>query len=46
VLRVIAKFDDVPMAVVGLQEMSLGAPSHFSHVPDRGERHRNENAVT
>ena len=45
-LRIVAEFDDVPMAVVGLQQVGLGASAHFSHVPDRGERHRKENAVT
>jgi hypothetical protein len=25
--------------------MGLGAASHFSHVPDSGERHRKENQV-
>jgi hypothetical protein len=25
--------------------MGLGASAHFTHVPDRGEGHRKENAV-
>ena len=45
VLRVVAEFDDIPPTVVGLQQMGLGASAHFSHVPDRGEGHRKENAV-
>jgi hypothetical protein len=46
VLGVIAEFDDVPLPVVGLKQVSLGAATHFSDVPDRGEGHRIENAVT
>ena len=46
VLRVIAELDHVPMAVVRLQQVGLGASSHFSDVPDGGERHREPNAVT
>ena len=45
VLGVVAELDDVPMAVVGLEELGLSASSHFSDVPDRGERHSKENAV-
>jgi hypothetical protein len=33
-LGVVAELDDVPMAVVRLQQMGLGASSHFSYVPD------------
>ena len=46
VLGIVAELDDVPFAVVGLQQVRLGASTHFSHVPDRGEGHRKENAVT
>jgi len=42
VLRIIAELDDVPLAVVGLHQVRLGASSHFSDVPDGGERHRLE----
>jgi len=38
-LRIIAKLDDVPAMVVRLKEVGLGAATHFSDVPDRGERH-------
>jgi hypothetical protein len=34
------------MSVVRLQQVGLGASTHFSDLPDRGERHRKENAVT
>ena len=44
-LGIVAELDDVPMTIVGLQQVGLGASAHFSHVPDRGEGHRNENAV-
>ena len=46
VLGIVAELDDVPFAVVGLQQVGLGASTHFSHVPDGGEGHRKENAVT
>jgi hypothetical protein len=46
VLGIIAELDDVPLAVVGLHQVGLGASSHFSDVPDGGERHRLENRVT
>jgi hypothetical protein len=39
-LRVVPKLDDVPMAVIRLQQMRLGASSHFSHMPDGRKRHR------
>ena len=39
-LRVVAELDDVPLAVVRLQQVGLGASAHFSQVPDRGEGHR------
>jgi hypothetical protein len=42
VLRIVQKFDDVPIPVVRLQEMRLSAASHFAHVPDSGERHEEE----
>ncbi len=45
-LRVVAEFDDVPVAIIRLQQVGLCASAHFSHVPDGGERHRKENAVT
>jgi hypothetical protein len=45
-LGIVAKLDDVPFAVVGLEQVRLGASTHFSHVPDGGEGHRKENAVT
>jgi hypothetical protein len=45
VLRVIAELDDVVIPVICLQQMGLGASSHFSDMPDGGERHRKENAV-
>ena len=44
-LGVVAEFDDIPLAVVGLQQVGLCASAHFSQVPDRGEGHRKENAV-
>jgi hypothetical protein len=44
-LRVVAEFNDVPMAVVCLQQMRLGSPSHFADMPDGRERHQKENAV-
>jgi hypothetical protein len=31
--------------IVGLKKMGLGAASHFSHVPDRGERHQKKFAL-
>jgi hypothetical protein len=46
VLRVIAEFDDVRVAVVRLQEVGLGSPAHFPDMPDGSERHQKENAVT
>ena len=46
VLGVVAELDDIPLTVVGLQQMGLGAAAHFSDVPDRSEGHRKENAVT
>ena len=45
-LRIVAEFDDVKVAVIRLQQMGLRASSHFSDVPDGGERHQKENAVT
>jgi hypothetical protein len=45
-LGIIAKLDDVPMAVIRLQQMGLGASSHFSYVPDGRKRHWEERAVT
>jgi hypothetical protein len=39
VLRVIAELDNVPVTIVCFEKMGLGAASHFSDVPDRGERH-------
>jgi hypothetical protein len=45
VLGIIAELHDVPMAIVGLQQVSLGSASHFSHVADSSEGHRKENAV-
>jgi hypothetical protein len=44
-LRIVAEFDDIPVTVVGLQEVGLCASAHFSQVADGGERHRKENAV-
>jgi hypothetical protein len=32
--------------VVGFQKVGLGAASHFSDVPGRGERHRRNFALT
>jgi hypothetical protein len=40
VLWIVAKLDDIPMAVVGFEEMGLRAPSHLADVTDCGERHR------
>jgi len=45
VLGIVAELDDVPAAVIGLQQMRLGASSHSSNVPDGGERHRKGNRV-
>jgi hypothetical protein len=45
-LGIIAELDDVAMPVVGLQKVGLGASTHFSQVPDRGEGHSKENRVT
>ena len=45
-LRIVAKFDHIKVAVIRLQQMGLRASSHFSDVPDGGERHQKENAVT
>ena len=45
-LGIIAKLDDVPIAVIRLQQMRLGASSHFSYVPDGRKRHWEERAVT
>jgi hypothetical protein len=45
-LRIIAKLDDVPMAIIRLQQMGLGASSHFSYMPDGRKRHWEETAVT
>ena len=39
VLRVILKLDDVIVAVVGFQQMSLRAASHLSDEPARVYRH-------
>ena len=36
VLGIVAKLDDVPVAVIRLQQMGLGASSHFADVPDGG----------
>jgi hypothetical protein len=46
VLGIIPKLNDVAAAVIRLQQMSLRSSSHFSDVPDGGERHQKENAVT
>jgi hypothetical protein len=40
VLRIVAKLDDIPMAVVGFEEVGLRAASHLADVADGGERHR------
>jgi hypothetical protein len=32
--------------VIGLDQVCLGAASHFSDVPDRGERHEKNFALT
>ena len=45
-LGIIAKLDDIPMAVIRLEQMRLSASSHFSHMPDGRKRHREERAVT
>jgi hypothetical protein len=45
VLRIVTEFDDIPVAVVGFEQVSLCAAPHFSHVPDGGGRHCQENAV-
>jgi hypothetical protein len=39
-LRVILELDDVERAVIGFDEMCLGASTHLADVPAGGERHR------
>ena len=46
VLRVVAEFDDVVVPVVRSQKVGLGSSAHFSEIPDGGERHQKESAVT
>jgi hypothetical protein len=41
VLEVILKLDDVEVAIVGFQQMSLSAAPHFSNEADCVYRHRN-----
>ena len=38
-LGIVAELYHVPVTVVRLQQMGLGASSHFSHQPDGVERH-------
>ncbi len=38
-LGIVGKLDDIVISVVGFQQMCLGTPSHFAHVPDSGQRH-------
>jgi hypothetical protein len=45
-LWIITEFDNVPVAVIGFQQVGLCAPTHFPDVADSGERHRREFAVT
>jgi hypothetical protein len=45
VLRIVAELHYVPVAVVGLEQVCLGASSHFADLPDGSERHRKENRV-
>ena len=42
VLRVVLKFDDIELAVIGLQQVGLSAPAHLADVAARRERHWNE----
>jgi hypothetical protein len=42
VLRIVLKFDDVELAIIGLQQVGLSASAHLADVPARGERHWNE----
>jgi hypothetical protein len=41
VLEVILKLDDVEVAIVGFQQMSLSAASHLSNEANCAYRHRN-----
>ncbi len=40
VLRIVAELDDIPIAVVGFEEVRLRASSHLADMTDGGERHR------
>jgi hypothetical protein len=39
-LRVIAKLDDVPIAVIGFEQVGLGASSHSSDMAHGIQRHQ------
>ena len=45
VLGIVAKLHHVPIAVIRLQQLCLGASSHSSHMPDGGKRHRKEKGI-
>jgi len=44
-LRVIAELNDVPLPIIGFQQVGLRPSTHLSDVPDSGERHWLENRV-
>ena len=46
VLGVIAEFYDVPMTVIGLQKLALGASSHLADMANCADRHCGGYAVT